>query len=132
MLRFLLYAVPAVIVLYALIDAILTPREEARLLPKWLWLVLVVIVPLAGALAWLLAGRPRSESVSGGIVSRRPGPAAPDDDAAFLRTIDDATWSQRMRQRRESTPPPPPPPAPEQQEHPAPDGQAGSADSAGL
>ena len=35
MARFLLYAIPVVVVLYALIDCILIPGALARSLPKW-------------------------------------------------------------------------------------------------
>ena len=129
MIRFLFYAIPVVVVLYALIDAILTPGSEVRTLPKWLWILVVLVVPLLGAIAWLLAGRPQGVVVAGAAPGTRRGvPAAPDDDPAFLRTIDDATWSQRMRQRRErgSTPPPasPGPTDP----HPAADGTTDAAD----
>ena len=53
MIRFLLWAVPVVVTIYALIDIVSTPRQQTRALPKWLWLLLIVIVPFVGALAWL-------------------------------------------------------------------------------
>ena len=127
--RFLLYAVPTVVVLYSLIDALQTRRDDVRSLPKWLWLIVILLVPLLGALAWLYAGRPPRRRAATDAVDVRRGPLAPDDDPAFLRTIDDATWSQRMRQRRERDTPPTPAPAPE----PPPrltDGTADTTDSA--
>lgn len=115
--RFLLYVVPTVVVLYSLIDALQTRRDEVRTLPKWLWLLLILVVPLLGAVAWLYAGRPQSGRGAVDPLDPRRGPVAPDDDPAFLRTLDDATWSQRMRQRRErgAAPTPPVAPAPERE-----------------
>jgi hypothetical protein len=112
-LRFLLYAVPLVVTLYALIDAILIPGALARSLPKWLWLVLIVVVPFFGAVAWLVAGRPtREQAPSGGgplgrVVPRRAAPAeaAPDDDPAFLRKLADDAWTRKMRDRRSGATP---------------------------
>jgi hypothetical protein len=112
-LRFLLYAVPLVVTLYALIDAILTAGALARSLPKWLWLVLIVVVPFFGAVAWLLAGRPAREKMpsGGGPLSRvvpRRGAAqdrAPDDDPVFLRKLADDEWTRKMRDRRRGATP---------------------------
>ncbi len=112
MLRFLLYAVPLVVTLYALIDAILIPGALARSLPKWLWLVLIVVVPFFGAVGWLLAGRPTRGQVPSGDVgplgrARRSAPteSAPDDDPAFLRRLADEEWSRKMRDRRSGATP---------------------------
>jgi hypothetical protein len=113
MIRFLLYAVPLVVTLYGLIDCILIPGALARALPKWLWLVVIVLVPFFGALAWLLAGRPKTEPDTTGVagpiarVTRRSGgrTAAPDDDAAFLRKLADDEWSRKMRDRRSGAAP---------------------------
>jgi len=71
--RFLLYAVPTVVVLYSLIDALQTRRDDVRSLPKWLWLIVILLVPLLGALAWLYAGRPPRRR---GRRRRRPSRAA--------------------------------------------------------
>ena len=82
------------------IDCILIPGPLARALPKWLWLIVIVLVPFFGALAWLLAGRPPVGPTSpapragvGRIVPRSggPGAVAPDDDPTFLRKLADQT-----------------------------------------
>lgn len=122
---FLIYAMALVVTIYALIDCIMTPHAQARGLPKVLWLVLVVILPVAGAVAWLLLGRPPStrfhrgtgDGAGGnggggggperpvgprlpGRPGRRRGPVAPDDDPAFLRRLDEQAWQAKMRRRR--------------------------------
>lgn len=41
-----------------LIDVITTDDYRVRNMPKPAWILLVAILPLAGGVAWLLAGRP--------------------------------------------------------------------------
>ena len=100
--RFLLLldlAIRALLV-YCLIDCIQTDSALVRTLPKPFWIVLILVVPLVGGIAWLVAGRPESAAgTSGGTgwrptgrgpTSRRPLPKAPlgpDDDPDFLRQI---------------------------------------------
>ena len=108
--RVLLYGAVLVLTLYALIDCVLTRGAEARVLPKWLWLLVIVVVPVLGPVAWLLAGRPARVPVEvpapapTGIRARprgRKAPVAPDDDPAFLRKLADDEGSRKMRERRE-------------------------------
>jgi len=95
-----------VIVLVALyisfaVDVVRTPRGEARALPKWLWLIIVLILPIVGGVLWLILGRPRYP----GSRWRRRTPLAPDDDPRFLRKLDEEAWRERMRRRRGEIPP---------------------------
>jgi hypothetical protein len=101
--RFLLYAIPFVVVLYAFIDALFTRASDVRSLPRWLWIVVILLVPFFGALGWLLAGRPTgSDSVTSSVIpGRRKADVAPDDDPAFLRRLGDDVWNQKMRDRRD-------------------------------
>ena len=94
--KFLVYAGLFALSLYCLFDAIGVPRLAVRLLPKWLWLVLIVVVPALGPAGWLTLGRPHG--VVDGRFRRRP--PAPDDDTAFLRGVSDDLWRRRMRERR--------------------------------
>jgi hypothetical protein len=85
--------------IWFIVDVLRTPRGDVRVLPKFVWLILVVLIPLLGGLLWFIAGRPRPQRPRFG--RRRPrGPVAPDDDPNFLRKIDQETWSERMRRRR--------------------------------
>ncbi len=43
---------------YCLIDAIMTPQDELRSLTTISWALLITVLPVIGAIAWLLAGRP--------------------------------------------------------------------------
>src|SRR5690348_15193737 len=44
--------------LWAIFDCIATDASLCRNLPKGVWLVLVIILPDIGSIAWLLLGRP--------------------------------------------------------------------------
>ncbi len=43
-----------------MLNVITTPDAEVRNLPKVLWLLLVLLFPVVGAVAWLVAGRPQA------------------------------------------------------------------------
>lgn len=71
---------------YCVVDIVQTEDDRVRGLPKLVWLAVALLVPLAGGLSWLIAGRPR------GILQPRErprprGPRGPDDDPDFLRGI---------------------------------------------
>lgn len=91
-------ALPLLLVLgflvYCLVDCLQTPEERVRGLPKVVWVLLILILPVIGGVAWLVVGRPAG-GMSGG--TRGPGrgggrpqggrPIAPDDDDDFLRGL---------------------------------------------
>ena len=70
--------------LYGLFDCARTEQEVVRNLPKWAWLIIIIIFGSIGAIAWLLIGRPK-----GLIVSRkRPNRMIPpDDNPEFLKKL---------------------------------------------
>jgi hypothetical protein len=84
MLDALLIVAGIAIQLYGIFDCARTDQEAVRTLPKWGWLLIVIIFGLFGSIAWLLAGRPKA--IGSGRVGRS-GPVAPDDDDDFLRKI---------------------------------------------
>ncbi|WP_337589686.1 PLD nuclease N-terminal domain-containing protein [Ornithinimicrobium murale] len=72
---------------YCVVDAVQTEEDKVRGLPKLVWVVITLLVPVAGGLSWLIAGRPRGilQPRSGNSGPR--GPRGPDDDPDFLRGI---------------------------------------------
>ena len=92
------------LLVFCLIEAIQTPGDEVRNLPKFTWILLIVFLPLIGCIAWLVAGRPNSRRMSSWRVGNGfpeyerpaavPAPPAPDDDPEFLRT-----WEADLRAR---------------------------------
>jgi hypothetical protein len=89
------------VIVYALIECLMTPKHQVRAFPKTAWVLIVLLVPLIGALLWLFLGRARSRR-NGGAAGGRPAaprrPSSPDDDAAFLRQLD----VQRQQQARKA------------------------------
>jgi hypothetical protein len=116
------------LLVFCLIECIQAPEGEIRNLPRWGWLILIILVPLVGGIAWLVAGRPLRSSRSAG----RPGgawpsaagrsgtgrygdaPRGPDDDADFLANLRRADsehedvlrrWEEDLRRREEQLKP---------------------------
>lgn len=103
--------------IFCLIDCIQTPEIAVRNLPKWAWIVLILIFPLIGGIAWLVAGRATAgqrpqHHVSGFPEDRRrsAGPLGPDDDPAYLSELGRMnseheqmlrTWEDDLRRREQ-------------------------------
>ena len=58
--RVLLLLAGLALTIYAVIDCIQTVDEKVKHLPKIAWVVLIVLVPWVGPIAWLIVGRERS------------------------------------------------------------------------
>lgn len=114
----------AVLVLwiYCIFDVIATSEGLVRNLPKILWLLIVIILPTIGSVAWLILGRPekagfapgdssyRAEPRGGSLWERSKGRSssvvAPDDDPEFLSQLDERTkrlreWEEELKRRDE-------------------------------
>ena len=107
-----LFVVELCLVVYCVINIVTTPEGETRNLPKLLWLVLVLLFPIVGGVAWLVAGRPQGPARSLPYKGNtgfppeydRPGRAtaySPDDDEAFLRGLRERAEEQRRRAEQE-------------------------------
>ena len=59
MLRVLPAFIAVVLLVAALIDAAQTPESQVRNLQKWVWILIILVVPFAGPVAWFVAGRPQ-------------------------------------------------------------------------
>lgn len=99
--------------LYCLLDVVLSEPSLVRNLPKLAWVFIVLIVPLAGGIAWLVAGRPehataapgstrsrhrgsgRHASTRGNAGRRSDPPMGPEDDPDFLRRLDEQLRGER-------------------------------------
>ena len=112
MIRFLPGLVVLVLAIYCLVDVIGTRDDRVRNLPKIGWIVIVLLFPLVGSVAWLLAGRPRPErprtrgqgAAPGFPEYDRPGRAAaadPAKDEEFLRRVRARAEEQRAAYERE-------------------------------
>lgn len=80
--------------IYAVADCAFFDRTRIRGLRRGWWIVVILLVPIIGALLWFIIGRGRANRVGSG----RGRTLAPDDDAEFLRQLrDDAAQDERIR-----------------------------------
>lgn len=84
-----------VLMIGALIDIITRRDDQVKHLPKAFWIILVILLPLAGSLIWFLVGR---EYDGEGIRlpqrrERRPAPPAP---MAPSRPVDTRSTEQQI------------------------------------
>lgn len=82
--RVVLILLSIAIQLYGLIDCAQREDSDVRRLPRWGWLIIIVLIPTFGAVAYLIAGRPKRPG-NGGKKPKRS--VAPDDDPDFLRGL---------------------------------------------
>ena len=93
----------------ALIDVIVADEYRVRHLPKFGWLIIVILIPLAGSLVWFIVGRPEGSAAqvphrtTGFPEYERPQyrePArGPEDEEEFLRKVRARAEAQRRRAR---------------------------------
>jgi hypothetical protein len=91
-----LAAVQLVLMVLALISAL--SADRVRAMPRLLWVLVILLIPLLGPLAYFLLGRPLPPAHEGSPVRRpQPRPSSPDDDPDFLRSMD----TEQSRRDRE-------------------------------
>lgn len=91
MLRFVVPLLSLALTIYCVIDTVQTDEGSVRNLPKIAWILLVLLFPVVGPIAWLVAGRPQRSGRGPGRFQppggpRRP-PRGPDDDPEFLGNL---------------------------------------------
>lgn len=105
--RYLGFLLLVAVVVYTVTDIINAPDEDLHGLPRGVWLVLVVLIPVLGSVVWFAVslngrrsrgealGGPRNglRTAPGGPAAGRQGPVAPDDDPEFL-------WRLEQERRR--------------------------------
>jgi hypothetical protein len=98
MVRLFIFLAAAQLALFVLALISCLSVERVRTLPRALWVVLIVVIPLVGPIAYFVWGRPASPPLEGSLVRRvAHRPSSPDDDPEFLRTVD----SEQSRRDRE-------------------------------
>lgn len=82
-----LAAVQLVILVLALIGSLSASR--VRNMPRALWVLVILLIPLLGPAAYFVWGRPLPPPREGSPIRRSaPRPSSPDDDPEFLRSVD--------------------------------------------
>ena len=94
-------------------------KRQIRGAPRPVWVAAILLLPLAGSIAWFLLGRPRPAGTTGprlrrpgGVLPEPPSTRAPDDDPEFLRSLDQPAisnederllrrWEEDLRRRED-------------------------------
>ncbi|MFG3504813.1 PLD nuclease N-terminal domain-containing protein [Streptomyces sp. NPDC047821] len=100
MLRALLYILPLALTIYAFIDCLNTPEDEAKHLPKVAWIFIILLFWIVGPIVWLAAGKLRHAPAGGRTPSewhRNHRWVAPDDNPEFLKSLRDEAASAEDR-----------------------------------
>jgi hypothetical protein len=77
-----MYVLPIALAIYAIADISRTDESNIKLMPKWAWFLIVILVTIVGPIAWLIAGKNRFRRPP-----KRQGPKGPDDDPDFLKGL---------------------------------------------
>lgn len=89
MLRFLPLIVLFGITIYALVECSQTEQDQVRNLPKWGWILIIILFgpqTLAlGPIGWFVAGRSKGKGFGGFKPKRKIVP--PDDNPDFLKGL---------------------------------------------
>lgn len=99
MARVLIIGIVAALIFWvvSVVDCAVQPNSRHRGVSKGAWVAIVVIVPVIGGILWFWLGRTRAN---------RSRSSAPDDDAAFLSSLNDprvadAEQDERIRRLEE-------------------------------
>jgi hypothetical protein len=77
------------LIVYCVIDVIRSTTDERLGVHPILWIALILIVPLVGALVWLAVRWSRRTSAGPGPSTAQRRTTGPDDDPDFLSRLDD-------------------------------------------
>lgn len=83
--RFLLIILPIIFTIYTLVDCAGTDQAQIRNLPKWGWLLIIILIGFIGSIGYWIAGRPVGAKGYNFGGSRRILP--PDDNPDFLNKL---------------------------------------------
>ena len=109
----------AAVTLYGLFDCLLRDRGLIRVLPKPVWALIILVIPVLGFILWYLFGRGSEDKPTRG--TRPRGQVAPDDDPDYLRQVD-----RELKLGKHA-----PPPEDSDETNPPPDDSAESDDDSG-
>lgn len=96
---------------YGVVTVLMTREEDCRHLPKWGWLLVVLLFPLIGSVLWIGVGRygtprPRAYERSAPAYPEydrlgRQSATDPEADDAFLRQVRERAEAQRRIERED-------------------------------
>jgi phospholipase D-like protein len=92
-----LAAVQLVLFVLGLISSL--SADRVRNAPRLVWVLLIVLIPLLGSIAYFVWGRPLGVPIEGVPRRSRSHPTSPDDDPEFLRSLRVKESDQSRRDR---------------------------------
>ena len=84
------------VIIYSLIECAQTEKYKVRSIPKGAWILVILLLPVIGAVLWLFFGRPKKEE-PGNQPQRGRGPD--DDHPAGRTSYDERNGGQGRRGR---------------------------------
>jgi len=96
--------------IYSFIDCLQTDPAEIRGPRRTVWLVMILLLPIVGPVAWLIARRGGPRAFPSRRGRRSAPPVAPDDNPEFLRQLRSidrrheemlSEWEADLRRREE-------------------------------
>jgi len=113
----LLFALEVLLVVLALISVLSAEDGDVRALPRFVWIILILLFPIVGSITYFAVGRPLTTAarpgwrIGGGFPEATRPPRAPDDDPAFLASLEQKSrredqemlrqWEADLRRREE-------------------------------
>jgi uncharacterized SAM-binding protein YcdF (DUF218 family) len=91
MVRLLPFIIYVVLVAYSLADMLQRPEDSPYSLPKWAWVLIILLFPYIGAAAWLFL---KFTNRNSGPSQREQRGMGPDDDPDYLM------WLREQERRR--------------------------------
>jgi hypothetical protein len=89
-----LFALEILLVVLALISLLSAEDGDVRALPRFVWIIVILLFPLVGSIVYFAVGRPVTTTPratwrpGGGFPEATRPPRAPDDDPAFLAGLE--------------------------------------------
>ena len=114
MVRLFIFLAAVQLVLFVLALISLLSAERVRGAPRFVWVLLILFIPLLGPAAYFVWGRPQAAPREGTPIRRtKSRPSSPDDDPEFLRSMDTeqsrkdretlAQWEKDFKKREEES-----------------------------
>ncbi|OJX65907.1 MAG: hypothetical protein BGO95_05720 [Micrococcales bacterium 73-13] len=98
--RLVLALVLTAVMVFSIVDIATIDRSRVRHLPKFVWIVLVIVGSVLGSILWWTIGRARRDQggAAGGARPKRR-PAGPEDDPEFIDNIEQRRRNREQEQR---------------------------------
>lgn len=96
MVRFVPAFIAVALLIYGLIDCVQTRKTKTLYMPKAVWILIIVVLPIVGPGAWLLFGKNQENG------EPEPRRRAPDEDPDFLWKLDRDVKREQARAEAEA------------------------------